>query len=169
MTGTPFLPVGDVARWRIVYGLMRPLEPGQVLTYEAMAEALSLHPDRDRHVIQMATRRAIRELLDVDHRAADAVRGQGYRIAAPVEHNALAQQRNRRARTQLKTGHRIATKVDLSGLNAEQVGALELIARGFAHQMEINERMARKQEQHDEAINLLMQRVDKLEQGTADD
>lgn len=165
MTGAPFRPVGDVARWRVLYALMRPLGPGQVLTYEKMADALSLHPDRDRHVLQMAARRAMKELLEVDHRAVDAVRGEGYRIAAPAEHNALARQRNRRARNQLRSGHSIATKVDLTGLNTEQIGALELIARGFAHQMEINERMARKQAQHDEAIGLLMQRVDRLEQG----
>lgn len=161
----PFAPVGEVARWRIVYDLIRPLEFGQILTYEAIGEALDLDASvpEDRHVMQMAARRALKELLNVDHRGSKAVKNVGYRVARPEEHVTLAKDRNKKAGRQIVTGHAVATKVDLNGVDPQTVSALELLAKGFARQGEINRRVLSKQAQHDEAIDLLMRRVEDLE------
>lgn len=161
----PFQPVGPVARWKVVYDLIRPLEFGEVLTYEAMGEALGLDPEvkEDRHVIQMSARRALKELLNIDHRGSKAVPNVGYRVAQPVEHVGLATERNKRAGRQLVTGRNISTKVDLNGVDAQTRGALEQLAAGFARQMEINRRVLAKQEAHDEAIEMLTQRVERIE------
>lgn len=161
----PFVPVGAVARWRVVYDLLRPLKFGEVLTYEAIADALELDADTDRHVIQMASRRALRELLNIDHRGSKAVTNVGYRIAKPEEHVTLAKDRNKRAGRQISTGHIVATKVDLNGMAPESRAALEMLAKGFARQGEINRRVLAKQDQHSEAIDLLMRKVEDLEKG----
>lgn len=163
----PFLPVGPVARWKILYDLIRPLGVGEVLTYEAMGEALDLNPDdkEDRHVIQMAARRALKELLDKDHRASKAIKNLGYRVAFPSEHLAIGKDRNKRAGRQIQVGYSVATKVDMNGMEPEVRTALELMAKGLARQGEINRRVLAKQDQQEEAINLLMQRVDRLENG----
>ena len=34
---SPFEPVGETARWRIVYGLLQPLATGATLTYEPVS------------------------------------------------------------------------------------------------------------------------------------
>lgn len=163
----PFEPIGPIARWRVVYDLLRPLEVGQVLTYDAIGEALSLDAStvEDRHVIQMAARRALKELLNIDHRASKAVTNVGYRVALPEEHITLAKDRNKRAGRQIVTGHAVATKVDLNGMDPQARTALEMLALGFARQGEINRRVLAKQEKHDEAIDRLMQRVEDLEKG----
>jgi hypothetical protein len=159
------MPIAEVARWRIIYDMLQPLAVGEVLTYETMAERLGLDPASDRQSIQMAARRALRELLEVDHRAADAVKNVGYRIAKPVEHIDLARQRNRRAGRQIAVGHSVATKVNLDGMDPQSVSALAAIARGFAMQAEINRRLAARQEQHEEMLGMLMERVERLEKG----
>ena len=161
----PFMPVGPVARWRVIYDLIRPLEFGEILTYEAIAEALKLDAEADRHVIQMTARRALKELLNVDHRGSKAVTNVGYRVAKPEEHVVLAKDRNKRAGRQINTGLAVSTKVDLNGIDPAARNALELLAKGFARQGEINRRVLAKQEQHDEAIDLLMKRVERLEGG----
>jgi hypothetical protein len=162
----PFEPVGPIARWRVIYDLLRPLKVGEILTYEAMATALKLDPETDRHVIQMSARRALKELLNIDHRASKAIVNVGYRVAKPAEHVTLAVDRNKRAGRQLVTGRNVSTKVDLNGVDSETRAALELLAAGFSRQMEINRRVAAKQQQTDEAIELLTRRVEDIERRT---
>lgn len=166
-TLAPFEPVGPIARWRVIYDLIRPLKFGEILTYAAMGEALGLDHElaEDRHVIQMAARRALKELLNIDHRGSKAVKNVGYRVAKPEEHVVLATDKNKRAGRQIKTGHAVATKVDLNGMDPAARSALEMLAKGFARQGEINRRVLAKQEQHDEAIDLLMRRVERIERG----
>jgi hypothetical protein len=159
----PFEPVGPVARWKLIYDLLRPLNVGEILTYDSMARALDLDSEADRHVIQMSARRALKELLNIDHRGSKAVTNVGYRVAMPIEHIGLAEERNKRAGRQLVAGRNVSTKVDLNGVDSQTRAALEVLAQGFARQMEINRRVAEKQEQHDAAIELLTKRVERIE------
>ena len=158
-----FKPLGERARWRMVYDLMRVADTGQVVTYEAMAEPLGLDPQRHRHELQMAARRAGLELEKVNKRAADAVRNVGYRIVEPAEILGLGQRRNRKAGSQIKRGGITTRAVDLNAVDAPTRAALETLARGFAVQAEVNRRVLAKQEEHDDLINTLLKRVDRLE------
>jgi hypothetical protein len=157
------MPDGPVARWRVIYDLLQPLRPGDVLTYERMARALELDAKADRHVIQMAARRALRELLDVDHRGAEAVTNTGYRVAAASDHLSLGEKRSARAGRQISAGHAVTTKVDLTGVDPSTAAAIQVMAHGFAVQGEMNRRLAAKDAEHDELINLLTKRVERLE------
>ena len=77
---SPFDPIGDVSRWKLAYEVVRAAATDTVVTYDELGEALGLHPVHDRHPIQMAMRRAAKELEEVDKRAVNAVPNKGYRI-----------------------------------------------------------------------------------------
>lgn len=158
-----FKPIAERARWRMVYDLMRQAEIGDTVTYEQMGAALDLDPERFRHELQMAARRAGLELERTDKRAADAVKNVGYRIVQPTEILGLGQRRNRRAGKQIQRGAITAQAVDLNEVDAPTRQALETLARGFAIQAEVNRRVLAKQKEHDDLIGMLLQRVDKLE------
>jgi len=159
-----FEPKGERAWWRTIYEMMRALDHDAVLTYEDMAEALSLDPVADRSKLQMAARRAGLELERADRRAADAVRNVGYRIVQPTEILGLGKRRNRRAGSQIRRGSTTVKAVDLSAVDGETRNALEILARGFAIQQEINERVLTKQREQDDMLSRLTSRVDALEQ-----
>ncbi len=158
-----FKPIGERARWRVIYELMRGADMGATITYAMMAEPLGLHPVDDRHALQMAARKADLELQKVDRRAATAVRGRGYRIVQPEEILGLGERRNRKAGRQVVLGALVSQAVDLNAVEPETRRALETLARGFAVQQEINRRVQHKQEKQDELISMLMNRVTKLE------
>lgn len=147
-----FKPVGERARWRMVYDLMRDAKIGETVTYDRMAKMLNLSSVNDRHALQMAARRAGLELERVDHRAADAVRNVGYRIVQPAEVLGLGRRRNRKAGKQIERGSITTAAVDLDAVDGPTRAALETLARGFAMQTEINRRFAAKQREHDELL-----------------
>lgn len=158
-----FKPISERARWRMVYDLMRKAEINDTVTYEQMGEMLDLDPERFRHELQMAARRAGLELERVDRRAADAVRNVGYRIVEPAEILGLGRRRNRKAGKQIQRGAITTQAVDLNEVDGPTRQALETLARGFAVQGELNRRVLAKQQQHDDLIDTLLKRVDRLE------
>jgi hypothetical protein len=179
---SPFEPVGETARWRIVYGLLQPLATGATLTYEQIGEALGLLADDDRHTIQMAVRRAGVESERVDLRALEAVPNVGYRIVEPEEHGRLAQRQQRRSSRALKSGHSKVVNVDLNGVDPEVRKAFQVMAQAFSMQMDFNRRMdvrqkrletavASVEERHDRSANEvaeLKERLERLENLTGD-
>jgi hypothetical protein len=95
---TPFEPAGDKARWRVLYDVLTKHGVGDVVTYDVMGEALNLDPEKERHTIQMAIRRAAREYEREDHRALEPVPNEGYRVVEPAEHMRLARRPRRPVR-----------------------------------------------------------------------
>jgi hypothetical protein len=172
-----FKPLGDQARWRTIYDLLTAAPVEGIVTYDEIADALSLHPESDRHVIQMATRRAAKELLEHDRRSVDVVVNHGYRIVRAAEHMTLAKRQQKRSTKALKRGHDQVTYVDLSELDPETRSAFEVVARAFAAQMDINRRldigqkrlkesldsMTERQDRSDDEIRRLRERLDRLE------
>lgn len=158
-----FKPIGERARWRIIYDLFREAEYGDTITYEQMAESLGLAPRRDRHTIQMAARRAGIELEKVDRRAVDSQRGVGYRVVQPAEVVGLGRKRNTKAGNQIVRGGQVTNAVDLNLVDGPTKDAIMALARGFAVQADINRSVLARQKKHDGLIDLLMRRVDQLE------
>lgn len=158
-----FKPIGERARWRTIYDLFREADFGDSITFEQMGEALGLDGSANRHVLQVASRRAGLELERVDRRAVDSVRGVGYRVVQPAEILGLGHRRNRKAGKQIERGATTTNAVDLNAVDGPTRAALETLARGFAVQAEVNRRLVARQEQHDDLIGMLMRRVDRLE------
>jgi hypothetical protein len=155
---SPFDPIGDVARWKLAYDVIREAAVDTVVTYDELGEALGLHPKKNRHSIQMAMRRAAGELERQDKRAVDAVTNKGYRIVAAPEHLMLARRHQRKAGKSLARGQSKAVNVDLSSVDDPEIRrALELTAQAFALQMDFNRRFAVRQSHLERAVQEITQ------------
>jgi hypothetical protein len=174
---SPFRASGDHARWKIIYGLLTATETGDILTYEAMAKALGLDPDEDRHKLQMAVRRAAKEHLVNDLRSLEPVTNEGYRVVETPKKLELAGQHQAKAKRSIARGRAHVIHVDISGMDETTRQAFELMAWKFAQQDEmirrLDVRQQRTQRQVEAAradldlstdqISKLMERMDALE------
>ena len=165
---TPFEPVKEVARWRILYELLKPAQVNDVITYEQMGEALELDPRKDRHVIQMAMRRAAKEFERVNKHAVDSVKNVGYRVVQPVEHLHLARKQQRKAGRALESGHSKAINVDFNEVDGETRKAFEVVARAFAMQMDFNRRFDVRQKRLEEVVESVEARTNRSEEEIAE-
>jgi hypothetical protein len=149
---SPFEPVGETARWRLLYAELQTLGVDDVLTYEQMGETLDLDPGADRHTIQVAMRRAAVELEKVDKHAVEAIKNVGYRIVEPEEHLRLAKGQQRRSSRALARGSSKVVNVDLSNVEPEVRQAFQVVAAAFAMQMEFNRRTDVRQKKLEDAL-----------------
>jgi hypothetical protein len=163
---SPFQPIGDQARWHTVYALLIRTKTGDVLTYEAIGEALELDPKLERHAIQMAVRRAAKEHEEADNRAIESVPNKGYRVVEAPEHLRLARGHHRRASKALARGQSKVVHVDLGALDPETRRAFEVVASAFAAQIEFNKRFDVRQKRLEQAFEDIAARTDKTEQRT---
>ena len=159
-----FRPLGERARWRVIYELLQRATIGETVTYEQMAEALGLDAGRHRHALQMAARRAILELARVDRHEANPVRNVGYRIVEHREILSMTRSRNRRAGRQLVRGQVTAQAVDLNMVDEETRKGLETLARGLAAQAEINRAVGARLKRHEQIMSGLDGRLETLEE-----
>src|SRR4051812_5680207 len=102
----PGQPVGEQARWRVLYNKLNELEIGGYLSYEDMGLALDLnHLDpRDKSIIYQALRKALDELQDQEHKVFRMLRGHGYQRATATEVLTLAQGHQARAVAEIGAG-----------------------------------------------------------------
>lgn len=164
---SPFRPVGAVARWRVLYELLRPLEPDGVITYEEMAAALDLDPVKERTVIQLAMRRAAQELEVVDNRAVDSVRGIGYRVVKAPEHLTLAERHQRKARGALVRSHSKVEHVDFNALDQESRKAFQVVGRALSWQLQQMGHLDLRQRNLEEAVDAVQANVHRTETDVA--
>lgn len=163
MTTTAFTPVGEVARWRLVYQLMQRADVGDTITYKSMAKVLDLNSETDRDTIRAAVHRAAREYERNEKRAIDAVPNVGYRVVAPAEHLTLARRHQRKSYKALRRSHSKAVNVDVTGMPMEMRKGFEVVARALAMQMEFNRRTDIRQKRLEEAVESMGERSDKTE------
>lgn len=165
---SPFKPLGDEARWRTLYDLLRATPTGTVLTYRQMANALGLDPVRHRSAMASAMRKAAEEHEEQDKRAIEVVRDEGYRVVDVDGHLRLAHVHGRRAGAQLEMAYSKVTNVDLSDVDPEVRKGFEVVARGFLEQMEINRRLSARQRRTERALDAVMQRGERTEEEIAE-
>lgn len=165
---SPFEPAGEIARWRIIYGLLTDRTVGDVLTYDDMAEALDLDPADDRHTIQVAMRRAAKELESENKHAVEAVQNVGYRIVEPEEHLRLARGQQKRSSRALVRGHSKVVNVDLSGVDPEIRNAFQVVASAFAMQMEFNRRTDIRQKKLEDSLDAVRERSTRTDEEVAE-
>lgn len=149
---SPFVPIGAQARWRAVYALLAQMQVDEVLTYEQLGKVLELDPVTDRHTIQMAMRRAARELETENRHALDVIPNVGYRVVEAREHLVLAKRQQRKAGKALARGHSKVTNVDLSNVEPEVRSAFQVVAQAFSMQMEMNRRFSARQNKLERAV-----------------
>lgn len=165
---SPFEPAGETARWRVLYGLLTERTVGDILTYEVMAEALDLDPAKDRHTIQVAMRRAGKELEQEDKHAVESVTNVGYRIVEPEEHLRLARGQQKRSSRALERGHSKVVNVDLSSVDPEVRQAFQVVASAFAMQMEFNRRTDIRQKKLEDALEAVHEKSTRTDEEVAE-
>lgn len=160
---TPFEPLGNRARWRILYEILSKKPTGATVTYEELAAGLDLDPDDDRHAIQMTMRRAAKESESEDKRALESVQNVGYRIVEAEEHLRLARSQQKRAGRALVRGKSKVVNVDLNGVDPEVRKAFEVVAQAFSMQMEMIHRTNIRQANLEDVISTINERSDRSE------
>jgi hypothetical protein len=148
----PFTPIGEKARWYYIYDLYKDAPVGSIVTYQAMADKLSLDPDADRHTIQVAQRRAAEELLEVNLRSVESVPRSGYRITEDKHKLVLAERQQVRARKSIERGKAQVDYVDLASLDAPTKMIFEAMAWKFAEQQEAIRRLDVRQKRQQKQI-----------------
>jgi hypothetical protein len=155
----PFIPLGDVARWRTIYDLLTTRQVDDVLTYADMADALNLDALKNRRTIQTAMRRAAKEFEQVDKHAVTPVPNIGYRIVEPEEHLRLAKDLQRRSSRALVSGRSKVVNVDLAGVSPEIRQAFQVVASAFAMQMEFNRRTDVRQKRLEQSLDAIREKT----------
>jgi hypothetical protein len=98
-----FAPKGDRSLRVIVTDLTVKAQPGDVLTFTALAEELGIGEEGEagRGRVRQAVASARKSLLRDHHRALVAVRGEGYRVALPGEFAGIAQDQTDKGQRQI--------------------------------------------------------------------
>lgn len=169
MTAAPFQPLGERSRREIVLDdVLRTLSPGEIATYEALAEALEVDPAEDRHIIQSAVRDAAREFLTVDRHAVEAVRGVGYRVVVAGEHVRIGQGQQRRSLKALERSHRVATHVRYEDLSPADRLIVEGFARVVSAQLDFNRATTHRLERQERATAAVTSKAERTEAEVAE-
>ena len=110
-----FEPHGERARWQVLYEELASLNFGDLLTYERMADLLDLPLDQ-RHSMQLAMRRAAKELAVENARHIQAVRGVGYEIVDLAGQVKMTKRGKRKADRAMVVAQRPIVYVDQAAL-----------------------------------------------------
>lgn len=160
---TPFEPVGDRARWRMIYDELKDLKVGDVISYDDLGAACDLNPAQDRQRIQMTMRRAAKEFEEVNKHALEVVPNVGYRVVEITEHLRLARSQQKRAGRALVRGHSKVVNVDFNEIDPETRKAFEVVARAFSMQMEFNRRFDSRQRRLEDVVEAVNTRAERTE------
>ena len=167
MSPDHFKPVGERARWRVLYDLLQSMPAGDVLTYKDMADELGLDPDTDRQTMRSAMSRAAKEHQRVDKRSVEAVTNEGYRVVEPERHLDLAAQHQQRASSQLDKGRARVEHTDLNKLDPAMRNLFENVVHAFAMQQEQIQRLDIKNEHLQRAISSVDQKAERTDADVA--
>lgn len=130
--------------WRVIYDLLRAAEPGRIIHWEILGEALGKDATdlSQRSTVNQAVRRAVKELEEVDQRTARNVRGYGYKVISNGERLELAQKHQKRAVREVGLARRQVTNVDLAAMDPNTRKAFEMTALALGHQAQVMERLS---------------------------
>lgn len=162
-----FRPIGDRARWRVLYDLLAGRGVGEVLTYEEMADALGLDPATDRQKIQLAMRRAAVELEVEDKHAVAPVVNTGYRIVEPRQQLGLARAQQGKASAALMRGRSKVVNVDFNMIDPETRRAFQVVAGAFAAQLDLINRLDVRQTDLERVVTTQTERTERTEEELA--
>lgn len=162
-----FQPIGDRARWRICYDVLKQHDIGDIIRYETVQRALDDGAGIEE--VQQSVRRASLEFLEADHRALDNVPGEGYRVVHAEEHLELARRDQRRSHKALARGHSLVVHADMNLIDDPLIRqSFGRVAQAFQLQMEFNRRMDVRQEELEAAITLVHVQSEKTAEEVAE-
>lgn len=157
----PFEPIGERARWKVIYDLFTNTPDDQTITFATLANALDLDAEHHLRHIRGAVYRAAKELLEINSRAIESVRGEGYRIVTASEQLRLAQNHQRRAGRALTRGKKVVTHVDFNGMDRESRRAFEMAGQAIGALVDMNRRLDTRQRNLEQAMQAVTTRADR--------
>lgn len=160
-----FEPLGEQAEWKIVYAKLRTLGVDQVISYETLTDLLGRRFEDDRNPIYRATR----ELEETDHKTVENVRGRGYRVIHPSEHEKLAKGHVRKSHRQLKKAGGKVASADRSALTPEERRRLDALEANIKATHGAVLALNRKVSDHDEALEKIRADAKKDRRSTRED
>lgn len=162
----PFEPKGEIAQWRIVYRLFQEAAVGDELTYERLGDELNLDPNSERHRIQVAARRASKQLLEVDDRAVEVVTDVGYRVVSAIRQIPMAGRQVERAGRALDRGKSLTTHIRMDELTEQERHIVHTMALGFAQVAEWARQIGRRVEDHEGRLSDIEAELERLRDKT---
>lgn len=134
-----FTPAKEKSQRTMLLELFEDVTPGEVVSYEDIAEWLGLELD-DVKGVQRAVNGAKRSLEVHQSKALEAEPRKGYRVVAPNEHHRLAVMQQRKSRRALVRAKSKVAHVDLSGLTEGERVAITLATTALAAQLDFQRR-----------------------------
>jgi DNA-binding GntR family transcriptional regulator len=165
---SPFEPLGEQARWRILYAELLKLEPGQMISYADMAACLGMADPEDRHLVQMATRRAGQELEKTEKHAIQAVRGQGYMVVKAEQHFELARIHQAKSVRSVKRAKSKTDNVDFNDLSPDLVALAQATSNALSLQLEYIRRLDVRQTKLAESLNQVATKQERTDEELAE-
>ena len=157
----PFEPIGEQARWRTVYALLRRQPVNSIITYQQVGDELGLDWQKERDKLRAPIRRAGQELETEDNQTIEVVPNLGYRVVHATEKLRIARGHQRRASRSLTRAHSAVVHVDMNELDPASRAAFEAVGTILAGQMDYLSRFARRQERHEKDLAAMSKKVDR--------
>lgn len=156
----PFEVKGHIPEWEILYEAVAAFEPGDVITYDEIAELLGRDFNSSRSPWYKTQEVMLRE-HDV---AFENVRHVGYRATEALNQYMLAQRHTRRARRSLTRGKDHVTHFDRAAVTPEAARMFDEFAQKLAVQEQETQRLARKQARTEKVLAETVRRVERTEE-----
>lgn len=162
----PGKPVGEKARWRVLYDHMDQMKPGDFFLYEEMGTLLGLDhlTVKDKQIISVSIRKAAEEQQQQRRRVWKMERGHGYRLAAPTEVIVMAQNHQKRAITEINAGVKKVDAVDVTTLDPTTRRLFEMTGVALAQQHMMMTQLDVRQDKLDRAMAAIGVRQEATEQ-----
>lgn len=148
-TFKPTRPDGRSFR-AVVVDVVKDREYGTVIQYSELGDALGLNPKRERALIQVHVRTALRTLLKLHKRGLQSVSNVGYRIIEPREHVLVANGHQTKAKRQLQRAINFYEGADLSKMTDSErqlhLGQQMLARAIYASHQHLDERLRKVEE-----------------------
>jgi len=134
--------------WELVYELFAEAEPGMLLHWEILGEAVGKDATlpSERNLVNVAVRRAIKELEKRDRRTARNVRGYGFKVVSNEERLEIARTHQDKAVKEVALARRQVTNVDLAAMDPNTRRAFELTAMALGRQAQVMDQVNIRQE-----------------------
>lgn len=149
----PFVAKDVLPVWRKIYNYVRSLDVDEVVTYE---ELLEVSETELVSRVQSEVQRVIKELLDVDKRTLENVRGQGYRVVRAEEQLRLARKHQKKANRSTKRSFSNVTNVDHNALTPEQSKVFEKSANSLSAVLSLSNAESRKQAKLERSLGAIL-------------
>lgn len=147
--------------WRVVFDRVANLDYGAEVTHDELLAELETD---DRGRMYRAVARTNRELWKTREKSLAVVRGKGYRILHPSEHERLAEGYKQQARKRMGNAVAVMQGTNLSILTPQEREWAVQVTSGLMMLARIMDEHAAKLARHEELLSELREKVERMEE-----